>query len=79
MTWSIIVGTILPMSKTYCEKTRALLRKDSRQLRAIATGADVNFHWLSKFKNGEFPNPGVNTVEKLHEYLIGSTPNKIDL
>lgn len=38
-------------------------------LDAIAAGAGVNPHWLKKFVQGRFRNPGVVTVERLNDYL----------
>lgn len=45
---------------------------DGVSLRAIADGSDgrVNYEWLKKFAQGKIDNPGVNTVEDLHELLI---------
>lgn len=40
-------------------------------LRAIAERSDgrINYEWLKKFAAGKIDNPGVNTIEDLHECL----------
>jgi len=50
-------------------RTLNLLRRDKRTLHEIAEGAQVNIHWLGKFKQGRFDNPGVRTVEQLYRFL----------
>lgn len=36
---------------------------------ATASGGAVNRDWLTKFAAGKIDNPGVNTVEALHDCL----------
>lgn len=50
--------------------TLNLLKEDGGTIPEIASGADVNIHWLAKFRQGKFENPGVKTIERLHNYLI---------
>lgn len=40
-------------------------------LRAIAenSGGRINYEWLKKFAAGKIDNPGVNTIEDLHDVL----------
>jgi hypothetical protein len=56
------------------ESTQQLLDKSIRRhsLRAIADGSDgrINYEWLKKFAQGKIDNPGVNTIEDLHERLL---------
>lgn len=59
---------------TLLERTQLLLsqRVDAgMSLREIATasGGAVNRDWLTKFAAGKIDNPGVNTVEALHDCL----------
>ena len=51
------------------ERTLKKLLRDNRTVDEIADGAGVNKHWLSKFRQGAHPNPGVNTVERLYRFL----------
>ncbi len=48
-----------------------LLRLKNRQesLRAVASGAGVEFEWLAKFGQGRIADPGVRKVQKVHDYL----------
>jgi hypothetical protein len=43
-------------------------------LREIADSSDgqVNLEWLKRFARGEIDNPGVNTIQSLHDCLIKS-------
>ncbi len=36
----------------------------------MAKKAGVSVAWISRFANDQIPNPGVNTVQALHDYLI---------
>ena len=51
-------------------KTRQLLADCDQTLTAIAKGAGVGVEWLKKFKADLIPNPGVNNVQALHDYLV---------
>jgi hypothetical protein len=44
--------------------------------REIATGADVGLEWLKKLQAGEIENPGVVSIQKLHDYLERSLTSK---
>lgn len=52
------------------DKTIELLLDDPRSTKEIAEAAAVNEHWLGKFRQHRFENPGVKTVEKLYDHLI---------
>lgn len=56
-------------------KTYRLLDSDPRTLRTIAGDSGVNFHWLAKFKQRQFENPGVVTVERLFNHLKKAANN----
>lgn len=38
-------------------------------LKDIAEGADVDESWLAKFNRKVIPSPGVNLVQKVHDFL----------
>lgn len=44
-------------------------RPPSLSLREISKGADVNLHWLGKFVQGKFEDPGVKKIMRLHRFL----------
>jgi len=43
-----------------------------KSLAKIAKDLNLNYAWLSAFSRGKCINPGVNTVQKLYEYLTDS-------
>lgn len=57
------------MTKDMYTRTLDLLKGDGGTIAEIAAGADVNVHWLAKFRQEKFENPGVKTIERLHNYL----------
>lgn len=54
-------------------KTRELLAATEKPLYVIATESQLGYEWLRKFKADQIPEPGVNKVQRLHDYLVGST------
>ena len=50
-------------------KTRELLRDCPEPLNKIARESDVGYEWLRKFKADQIPDPSVNRVQALHDYL----------
>jgi predicted transcriptional regulator len=36
----------------------------------MAEECGVSVAWISRFAAGKIPNPGVNTVQCLHDYLV---------
>jgi len=39
------------------------------QLRELADQSGVSYSWLSKFANGHIKNPGLRTLERIHDAL----------
>lgn len=54
------------------EKTYELLGERKLSLKELAEDAELDESWLAKFHRRAIPNPGVNLVQKLHDYLIRS-------
>lgn len=52
--------------------THELLLNDERTLFVIASESGVGFHWLGKFKQNKYEDPGVSKVQKLYRYLSKS-------
>lgn len=50
-------------------ETLRLLREDRRSVRAISEECGINYHWLSKFRQGHFKDPGVRRVQRLYRFL----------
>lgn len=53
-------------------ETHALLLADKRSLPVIASEAEVNYHWLGKFNQDKYEDPGVKKIQKLYAYLVTS-------
>ena len=50
--------------------TLQLIRDSGMPLSRIAREADVGHRWLVDVMNGRFSDPGVNKIQRLHDYLI---------
>lgn len=57
------------MNESLLQRTYRLLDASDLTIREIADGAGINFHWLGKFKQKAFKDPGVTRVERLHQFL----------
>ena len=57
------------MTTKLLDETHRLLMASDLTLKEIAAGADVGYHWLTKFSQQVYPDPGVLKVEKLHCHL----------
>lgn len=52
-------------------RTLELLQASDKSLPLIYKETDIPFYWLRKFSSGTVPNPSVNRVQRLYEYLSG--------
>lgn len=62
-----------------CADTLALLRKyndDGLTYLELHKATGLNPEWLMKFKQGKIPDPSVNKVETLYNFLIDYKPAK---
>ncbi len=50
-------------------KTYEMLRQDKRTLLDIHKESGLPFYWLRKFHAGRIPEPSVNKVQALYEFL----------
>jgi len=56
---------------TLMKRTQELLKKaDPIQ---VSANTKLNFYWILKFGKGEVPDPSVNKVQRLYEYLANTT------
>lgn len=51
------------------DEAYTLLDASNESIRTISDKSGLNYHWLSKFNQRIWPNPGVNHVQKLRDYL----------
>lgn len=54
------------------DKTIYLLVTHDKSLAQIAKENNINYNWLCSFSRGKSINPGVNTIQKLYEYLTNT-------
>lgn len=52
------------------EKTMALLRKCDMPLSELAQKSNLGYEWLKKLKADAIPDPGVNRIQQLHDFLV---------
>lgn len=52
------------------DTTYELLAARNQTLEEIAIDAGLDPSWLAKFHRRAIPKPGVNLVQKLHDYLV---------
>lgn len=51
-------------------KTLALLKNCELPLSEIATKSNLGVEWLKKLKGGYIPDPSVNKIQRLHDWLV---------
>ena len=52
-------------------KTRELLIASPQSSFAISLATGIQVDWIRQFRINRFPNPGVNRVQRLYEFLAG--------
>jgi hypothetical protein len=60
---------ITDTESTLLEETQRLLQETDKPLLEIYRETGLNFYWLRKMASRSIPEPGVNKVQKLYEYL----------
>lgn len=58
--------------RAMCElykKTIALLEVTEKPMSIIAAQTNVGLRWLYDLKAGRFNDPGVNKIQRIHDYL----------
>lgn len=60
-------------SASLMEITRQMLKDSKKSLPEIYKESGIPFYWLRKFASGEIKNPSVNRVQRLYEYLSGTS------
>lgn len=58
------------MENDILEQTYQLLEADPRTIGEIAEQSGLNYHWLGKFKQRKFSDPGFKKISTLHAFLI---------
>ena len=57
------------MNEPLLQKTLALLEETDRSKNQICAATGLKLRWLYDLQNGNIPEPGVNKIQTLHDYL----------
>jgi len=57
------------MKKTLLQKTQALIASTSVPAVEICRTVGVSTRWFSRFKRGDFHDPGVRKIQAIHDFL----------
>lgn len=60
---------------TLMERTISLLKETNIPVEKITKDTKLSFYWVTRFRRGEFKDPGVNKVECLYDYLSTKKPS----
>ena len=65
------MASVPDLTESLVVRTKKLLRARGRglTLREISEATQINEHWLRSFASDRADNPGVQRLEKLHNYL----------
>lgn len=55
---------------SWLEETLELLRKRTGSFERISKETGLGLFWLNRVANGHIPDPSVNRVQMLHDYLV---------
>lgn len=58
------------MEQPLLDRTLDLLRNCDVSLPELANMSGLGYEWLKKLKAGDIPDPGVNKIQKLHDFLV---------
>lgn len=61
----------MPEPRSLKYRAWCLLRDTPRPTKEIAKAIGTSTAWVRMFANDEIKDPGVNTIQKLYEYLSG--------
>lgn len=56
---------------TLHQRTIDLIKESDLTFIQIYEATGISFYWIRKFANGMVPNPSVNRVQELYEFLKG--------
>jgi transcriptional regulator with XRE-family HTH domain len=64
------MASVPDLTESLVDRTKKLLRARGRlTLREIAEATEISEHWLRSFACNRADNPGIQRLEKLHNYL----------
>lgn len=59
---------------TLLEETIQLARASSESANQIAKNCGLKPRWLYRLLDGDYTDPGVNKIQRLHDYLTAERP-----
>lgn len=57
-------------NQTMLNRTKTLLQQHKGHWRSICEKTDLDYDWLTKVAQGSIKDPGVNKIQRLHDYLV---------
>lgn len=65
------MANVIDLTESLVDRTKKLLKSRGRSLtlHEIAEALELSEHWLRSFASGRANNPGIQRLEKLHNYL----------
>lgn len=57
-------------TKSLLEDTYALLEKRSMSLQIVAQETSVSYSWINMLNQKRIPDPGVQKVQRVHDFLL---------
>lgn len=51
------------------KKTISMLSETKEPLSKVASGSRVGYRWICRLIAGDFSDPGVNKIQRIHDYL----------
>lgn len=61
---------IRPMKKTLLDRTIDLIHESDFNVSRMCADLDISTRWYYRFMRGDFDDPGVKRIEKIHDYLL---------
>jgi len=58
------------MQQPLLDRTLELLKNCDASLPEVANMSGLRYEWLKKLKAGDIPDPSVNKIQKLHDFLV---------
>jgi hypothetical protein len=60
----------MPRSERLLDRTYRLLGESDLTLREISKRTGLGYEWLKRFRVRAYDDPGVNVVQRLHDFLV---------
>lgn len=60
----------IKQKKVFLKTTIKLMKKSKLSVKQVSDGTGFSRTWLHRLVKGDFPNPGVVSIETLHDYLL---------